>query len=657
MNERLLTKSRYKLALECPNKLFYTRKKEYANSKKEDAFLEALAKGGFQVEELARLEYPEGILIEGNDGDYDWLAAETEMLLTRENVVIFEAAFKFENLFIRTDVLVKRGNNIQLIEVKAKSFDPDDENTFIGKKGGMVSGWKPYLFDVAFQKYVMQKCRPEWNISSWLMMADKSRTAEIYGLNQLFRVTKTADNRTGILRKVDSLEEIGRSVLGKINVDMEVEGIETGKYRIYDHLGFEESIYHFATAYETDQFMNYPASFGSCKSCEFKTSADEEAEGQRSGYKECWSKQYNWTETEFSKPNISEVWNFRSGNKIFEQGKFLLEDLEVADLNLKLEPGKLSTSERQWIQIENAVHGDSEPLILKQELAQEMAQWKYPLNFIDFETSAAALPFNKGLRPYEQVAFQFSHHTMDEMGKVTHEAEYINFEPGRFPNFEFVRELKKALEKNNGSIFRYAAHENTILNAIYVQLNDSSEPDRKELQEFIKHITHSTKGSAEKWRGDRNMIDLLQLVKDYYYDPQMGGSNSIKAVLPAVLHSSTWLQEKYSQPLSAIDLSSKNFEPSHVWLKKENGTVLSPYKMLPRLFADWTEEQLDATVSEMEELADGGAALTAYGKLQYTDMPDLERLELKNSLLKYCELDTLAMVMIVEFFRVAVGSR
>jgi hypothetical protein len=92
-----------------------------------------------------------------------------------------------------------------------------------------------------------------------------------------------------------------------------------------------------------------------------------------------------------------------------------------------------------------------------------MSSWKFPLNFIDFETSATALPFNKGRRPYEQVAFQFSHHTVDEAGNVKHESEYINFEPGNFPNFEFVRELKKALTKNNGSIFRYAPHENTIL--------------------------------------------------------------------------------------------------------------------------------------------------------------------------------------------------
>jgi hypothetical protein len=31
------------------------------------------------------------------------------------------------------------------------------------------------------------------------------------------------------------------------------------------------------------------------------------------------------------------------------------------------------------------------------------------------------------------------------------------------------------------------------------------------------------------------------------------------------------------------------------------------------------------TMSEMESLADGGAALTAYAKLQYEDMSDVER--------------------------------
>jgi hypothetical protein len=44
-------------------------------------------------------------------------------------------------------------------------------------------------------------------------------------------------------------------------------------------------------------------------------------------------------------------------------------------------------------------------------------------------------------------------------------------------------------------------------------------------------------------------------------------------------------------------------------------------------------------------------ALTAYAKLQYVDMTDKERDELTSGLKKYCELDTLAMVMIYEHFR------
>ena len=130
--------------------------------------------------------------------------------------MIFEAAFRHEQLFIRTDILVKRGERVQLIEVKAKSFDPEDEYLLKGKKGALVSSWKPYLFDVAFQRHVIQQCHPQWKIQAYLMLADKSREAQVEGLNQLFRITRTAGNRTGISKTVSSLSELGSSVLGKI---------------------------------------------------------------------------------------------------------------------------------------------------------------------------------------------------------------------------------------------------------------------------------------------------------------------------------------------------------------------------------------------------------------------------------------------------------
>lgn len=72
-----------------------------------------------------------------------------------------------------------------------------------------------------------------------------------------------------------------------------------------------------------------------------------------------------------------------------------------------------------------------------------MDKWKFPLHFIDFETSTVALPFSKGRKPYEQVAFQFSHHIYYENGKIEHKDQFINGTPGEFPNFKFIRALKQ----------------------------------------------------------------------------------------------------------------------------------------------------------------------------------------------------------------------
>jgi hypothetical protein len=72
--------------------------------------------------------------------------------------------------------------------------------------------------------------------------------------------------------------------------------------------------------------------------------------------------------------------------------------------------------------------------------------------------------------------------------------------------------------------------------------------------------------------------------------------------------------------------------------------------MLPPLFEGWEDEDREELVADIESIADGGMALTAYGKLQYVDMTDRERAELVSGLKKYCELDTLAMVMLYEHF-------
>ncbi len=50
-------------------------------------------------------------------------------------------------------------------------------------------------------------------------------------------------------------------------------------------------------------------------------------------------------------------------------------------------------------------------------------------------------------------------------------------------------------------------------------------------------------------------------------------------------------------------------------------------------------------------MSHGGAAMLAYADLQRPDLPAAERLRLEGQLLRYCELDTLAMVMVYEALR------
>lgn len=152
-----LTKSLFQLALSCPAKLFYAGKTVYANRSLEDSFLASLAEGGFQIGALAKRYYPEGIEV---DADNTAKALQqTALLMQRDEVVIFEAVFSHGSLLVRTDILVKKGNCLELIEVKAKSFNPGTDS-FYNKNGSLSTGWKSYLYDVAFQKHVLRRpCR------------------------------------------------------------------------------------------------------------------------------------------------------------------------------------------------------------------------------------------------------------------------------------------------------------------------------------------------------------------------------------------------------------------------------------------------------------------------------------------------------------------
>ena len=347
---------------------------------------------------------------------------------------------------------------------------------------------------------------------------------------------------------------------------------------------------------------------------------------------------------------VLDIWNHRSKDRLIDEGKIKFSDLCEEDINPKKKNGESRNKWgwRQWLQIEKSQNDDSSIFLNRTELRNMMSQWVFPLHFIDFETSKVAIPFNQGRNPYEGVAFQFSHHVINENGTIEHKGEYLNTEPGFFPNYEFLRQLRKELAQDDGTIFRYASHENTFLNEIYKQIRLDKNPisDKDELCAFIELISHPTEKSPYQWTtGKRDMVDLLELVKQYYYNPQTNGSNSLKYVLPSTINSSDYLKQKYSKPVyGSEEMPSLNFK-GHQWLDIKDGLASNPYENLSELFDG--ASTLNIKKSD-ESIKDGGAAMTAYAKLQFEGISSDERSKLQKNLLRYCELDTLAMVMIYE---------
>lgn len=645
---KYLTKSRFKIGCECPTKLFYQDDKAYENSKNDDSFLAALAEGGFQVGELAKLYYPDGTEI--IELDKDKAVAETAELLKRDKVTIYEACFKFENLFVKTDIVVKNGNHVEVIEVKSKSYEEGESSFFNAKGTKLNSKWEPYIVDVAYQTYVFSKAYPALKYTSWILLADKNSLATVDGLNQIFLLKKDekghsfAVARPGLIRA-----DLGKDVLIKVNVDEAVKMAWNMPYE--NEMGFNDFIKHLSEIVENKKFVK-PQVGAKCNDCEFVA----ETPGFKSGFEECWKMAVGLNDADFKRNFIFEIWDHRSKGKLIDAGLYFIDQITEPDIGVKpnAEPG-LSRTERQWKQIEKVQKKDPEAFIDKEGLKAEFASWTYPLHFIDFETTRVAIPFNNGRRPYEQMAFQFSHHIVTQNGLIIHQDEYINMEKGKFPNFDFIRALKESLSSDLGTIFRYSHHENTVLCEIRRQLQKSKEADRDELIKFIESITKAANDSAEKWNGKRPMVDLLELVKLYYYHPITKGSNSIKAVLPAVMNGSIFLQKKYSEPIYGADkgIVSKNFKDWN-WIEVKDGVVADPYKRLPPVFTDLDLKGVDAFMAELAEdssISDGGAAMTAYARMQFTEMGEAETARVSKALLKYCELDTFAMVMIYEHWK------
>ena len=421
------------------------------------------------------------------------------------------------------------------------------------------------------------------------MMPDTTRTTFIDNLHSLFALNQITEDDGGYPRArftfTGDVEQLRMDhFLISVNVDREVADLLP-------------EVTSAAEAYlkSLNPLSKLPAPLSfSCKDCEYRVADDE----IKNGFRECWGELAN------PKPHILDLYfggTVKEVKDLIAAGKTSMFDLSESALSKK--DGSMgSRAQRQLLQMRNT-RSDTE--WIDPALGSILASFEYPLEFIDFETSGLAVHYHAGMHPFENVAFQWSCHTIETPGAELKHTEWINVEEA-FPNFAFAESLMNHLGRV-GTVFMWATHENTILRHIVSQMEGRYE--NQVLKDWLEWMTTS------------RMVDMNQLTLNYYFHPLMKGRTSIKKVLDAIWQVNPALRERFPE-----------------YVKEEDGKLLSPHKSLPPFKIDRREVFVN----------EGTGAITAYQAMLYgpQNMDKQIREQWRQLLLQYCNLDTLAMVMI-----------
>jgi hypothetical protein len=447
----------------------------------------------------------------------------------------------------------------------------------------------------------------------YLLMPDKSKRAVMDGLNQCFVISADppAPGARPGFRKIrvhftGDPEALRREdLLTKVNMRPWVltmlEDIRQDAKR------FAASL--------TPSLTRIPTPLGmKCGKCEYRTSGTGP-----SGYDECWAP--------LALPKgvtvMHDLYKGGSLNRdgrldaLIMAGKVLLRD--VPDEYLQNVLGKPLYNARPWMQ----KHLSTEWVDI--DLRVQLHNLVYPLHFIDFETSRMALPYHSGMRPWEQIAFQWSCHTIPHRGAEPVHTDWINTEEA-FPSFAFARALRDHIG-DDGTVLIWSKHETTALREIREQLDERGVHDPA-LTAWLDRMAPPRETGIPS-----PLADMNQMAERGYFHPATKGRTSIKVTLPSVLtlmpsaRPRRWLQDHGF----GMDL----------W-REEDGVPVNPYDLLPAV------KEVDAY-----DVREGTGAMRAYQDMLYglARNDPQRRGALREALRAYCKLDTLAMVIIWEYWQ------
>jgi CRISPR/Cas system-associated exonuclease Cas4 (RecB family) len=203
--------------------------------------------------------------------------------------------------------------------------------------------------------------------------------------------------------------------------------------------------------------------------------------------------------------NVSNLFN--AGSKKLNS---LLTDsiLKITDI-----PADFDMTDREAAIV--AVERSGQPSIDSATIRGEIDNLEFPLNFLDYESFNPAVPKFTSIHPYQQMVFQYSLHTMDELGGEIRHTYHLSRNDGRHPTEEIVERLYEDLNGRVGTIIIWSEGFETKRNTEMGEMFPDYVPLMNELNE--------------------NVYDLRKVFsRRLYMHPGFRGRDSIKKVLPVI---------------------------------------------------------------------------------------------------------------------------
>jgi len=201
---------------------------------------------------------------------------------------------------------------------------------------------------------------------------------------------------------------------------------------------------------------------------------------------------------------------------VFDIGRInqakLRDLLEKGIVDIHQVPPDLNLSEKQRLQVHVAQSG--KPHICLECIQQALGSLQFPLYFLDYETLQYGIPQYDGIKPYQQMVFQWSLHVLYEADGGAVHVEFLS-DGTEHPAMKFAQTLYEAIPRNGGTILVWNKSFEMARNRELVQMYPQFEAFFTDLNERV--------------------FDLMEIFQhQHFVHPEFRGSCSIKNILPVL---------------------------------------------------------------------------------------------------------------------------